>query len=113
MKYSREQISFNPTRYVLEVGKRGLDLSEGMRAHLGLKDVDDLKRKYASEYVDRLLGHCERIAFYRIPAYFWAARPLTADLNLSTSSICLCFRSKPTPKEYLIRALESSSLNSA
>jgi hypothetical protein len=41
-----------------------------MRAHLGLKDVDDLKRKYASEYVDRLLGLCERIAFYRIPAYF-------------------------------------------
>jgi hypothetical protein len=70
MKYSREQISFNPTRYVLEVGKRGLDLSEGMRAHLGLKDVDALKRKYASEYVDRLLGLCERIAFYRIPAYF-------------------------------------------
>jgi len=32
MKYSREQISFNPTRYVLKVGKRGLDLSEGMRA---------------------------------------------------------------------------------
>jgi hypothetical protein len=41
-----------------------------MRAHLGLKDVDDLKRKYVSEYVDRLLGLCERIAFYRIPAYF-------------------------------------------
>jgi hypothetical protein len=70
MKYSREQISFNPTRYVLEVGKRGLDLSEGMRAHLGLKDVDALKRKYASEYVDRLLGLCERIVSYRIPAYF-------------------------------------------
>ena len=70
MKYSREQISFNPTRYVLEVGKRGLDLSEGMRAHLGLKDVDTLKRKYASEYVERLLGLCERIASYRIPAYF-------------------------------------------
>jgi hypothetical protein len=43
----------------------------------------------------------------------WAARPLTADLNLSTSSICLCFRSKPTPKECLIRALMSRSLNSA
>jgi hypothetical protein len=43
----------------------------------------------------------------------WVARPLTADLNLSTSSICLCLRFKPTPKEYLIRALESSSLNSA
>ena len=70
MKYSREQISFNPTRYVLEVGKRGLDLSEGMRAHLGLKDVDTLKRKYASEYVERLLGLCERIASYRIPVYF-------------------------------------------
>jgi len=41
MKYSREQISFNPTKYVLEVGKRGLDLSEGMRAHLGLKDMDE------------------------------------------------------------------------
>jgi hypothetical protein len=70
MKYSREQISFNPTRYVPEVGKRGLDLSEGMRAHLGLKDVDTLKRKYASEYVERLLGLCERIASYRIPVYF-------------------------------------------
>jgi hypothetical protein len=23
----------------------------------------------------------------------WAERPLTADLNLSTSSICLCLRS--------------------
>jgi hypothetical protein len=70
MEYTRQPISFNPTKFVLEVGRRGLDLSEGMRAHLGLKDVDDLKRKYASEYVDRLLGLCERIAFYRIPAYF-------------------------------------------
>jgi hypothetical protein len=26
--------------------------------------------KYASEYVDRLLGLCERIVSYRIPAYF-------------------------------------------
>jgi hypothetical protein len=41
-----------------------------VRAHLGLKDVDDLKRKYASEYVDRLLGLCERMASYRIPVYF-------------------------------------------
>jgi hypothetical protein len=41
-----------------------------MRAHLGLKDVDDLKRKYASEYVDRLLGLCERIASYKTPVYF-------------------------------------------
>jgi hypothetical protein len=41
-----------------------------MRAHRGLKDVDALKRKYASEYVDRLLGLCERIVSYRIPAYF-------------------------------------------
>jgi hypothetical protein len=70
MEYSRQPISFNPTKYGLEVGRRGLDLSEGMRAHLGLKDVDDLRRKYASEYVDRLLGLCERIASYRIPAYF-------------------------------------------
>jgi hypothetical protein len=42
MKYSREQISFNPTKYVLEVGKRGLDLSEGMRSHLGLKDMNEI-----------------------------------------------------------------------
>jgi len=70
MEYTRQPISFNPTKFVLEVGRRGLDLSEGMRAHLGLKDVDALKRKYASEYVDRLLGLCERIASYRIPAYF-------------------------------------------
>jgi hypothetical protein len=70
MEYTTQPISFNPTKYVLEVGKRGLDLSEGMRAHLGLKDVDDLKRKYASEYVDRLLGLCERISSYRIPVYF-------------------------------------------
>ena len=70
MEYSREQISFNPTRYVLKVGKRGLDLSEGMRARLGLKDVDALKRKYASEYVEKLLGLCEKIASYRIPVYF-------------------------------------------
>jgi hypothetical protein len=70
MDYTRQPVSFNPTKYVLEVGRRGLDLSEGMRAHLGLKDADDLKRKYASEYVERLLGLCERIASYRIPVYF-------------------------------------------
>jgi hypothetical protein len=70
MEYTRQPVSFNPTKFVLEVGKRGLDLSEGMRAHLGLKDVDDLKRKYASEYVDRLLGLCEKIASYKIPVYF-------------------------------------------
>jgi len=70
MEYTRQPISFNPTKFVLEVGKRGLDLSEGMKAHLGLKDVDDLKRKYASEYVDRLLGLCEKISSYRIPVYF-------------------------------------------
>jgi hypothetical protein len=70
MEYTRQPVSFNPTKFVLEVGKRGLDLSEGMRAHLGLKDVDALRRKYASEYVDRLLGLCERIVSYRIPAYF-------------------------------------------
>jgi hypothetical protein len=70
MEYTRQPISFNPTKFVLEAGKRGLDLSEGMRAHLGLKDVDALRRKYASEYVDRLLGLCERIASYRIPVYF-------------------------------------------
>jgi hypothetical protein len=70
MEYTRQPISFNPTKFVLEVGKRGLDLSEGMRAHLDLKDADDLKKKYAGEYVDRLLGLCERIASYRIPVYF-------------------------------------------
>jgi hypothetical protein len=70
MEYTRQPISFNPTKFVLEAGRRGLDLSEGMRAHLGLKDVDDLRWKYASEYVDRLLGLCERIASYRIPVYF-------------------------------------------
>jgi hypothetical protein len=70
MEYARQPISFNPTKNVLEVGKRGLDLSEGVRAHLGLKDVNDLRRKYASEYVDRLLGLCERIASYKIPVYF-------------------------------------------
>jgi hypothetical protein len=70
MDYIRQPVSFNPTKYVLEVGRRGLDLSEGMRAHLGLKDADDLKRKYASEYVERLLGLCERIASYEIPVYF-------------------------------------------
>jgi hypothetical protein len=70
MEYTRQPISFNPTKFVLEVGKRGLDLSEGMKAHLGLKDVDDLNRKYASEYVDRLLGLCEKISSYRIPVYF-------------------------------------------
>jgi hypothetical protein len=70
MEYTRQPISFNPTKFVLEVGRRGLDLSEGMRAHLGLKDVDDLKRKYASEYVERPLGLCERIASYKISAYF-------------------------------------------
>jgi len=32
--------------------------------------VDALKRKYASEYVDRLLGLCERIASYKLPVYF-------------------------------------------
>jgi hypothetical protein len=69
IEYSRQPISFNPTKF-LEVGRRGLDLSEGMRAHLGLKDVDDLRRKYASEYVDRLLGLCEKIASYKIPVYF-------------------------------------------
>ena len=69
IEYSRQPISFNPTKF-LEVGRRGLDLSEGMRAHLGLKDVDDLRRKYASEYVERLLGLCERIASYKIPVYF-------------------------------------------
>jgi hypothetical protein len=41
-----------------------------MRAHLGLGDVDALKRKHASEYVERLLGLCERIASYKIPVYF-------------------------------------------
>jgi hypothetical protein len=41
-----------------------------MRTHLGLEDVDALKRKHASEYVERLLGLCERIAPYRIPVYF-------------------------------------------
>jgi hypothetical protein len=56
MEYTRQPISFNPTKFFLEVGRRGLDLSEGMRAHLGLKDVDDLKRKYASEHVERLLA---------------------------------------------------------
>jgi len=70
MEYTRQPISFNPTKYVLEVGKRGLNLSEGMRAHLGLGDADALKRKHASEYVDRLLGLCERMASYRIPVYF-------------------------------------------
>jgi hypothetical protein len=72
MEYTTQPISFNPTKYVLEVGKRGLDLSEGMRAHLGLglEDMDGLKRKYVGEYVDRLLGLCERIASYRIPVYF-------------------------------------------
>ena len=72
MEYTTQPISFNPTKYVLEVGRRGLDLSEGMRAHLGLglEDVDGLKRKYVGEYVDRLLGLCEKIASYRIPVYF-------------------------------------------
>jgi hypothetical protein len=56
MEYTRQPISFNPTKFVLEVGKRGLDLSEGMRAHLGLEDADSLKRKHASEYVERLLA---------------------------------------------------------
>jgi hypothetical protein len=70
MEYIRQPITFNPTKNVLEAGKRGLDLSEGMRAHLGLKDVDDLRRKYASEYVDRLLDLCVRIASYKIPVYF-------------------------------------------
>jgi hypothetical protein len=70
MEYTREPISFNPTRYVLELGRRGLDFSEGVRAHLGLEDVDALKRKHTSEYVDRLLGLCERISSYKIPVYF-------------------------------------------
>jgi len=70
MEYTRQPISFNPTRYVIEAGKRGLDLSEGMRAHLGLKDVDTLKKRYAGEYVDRLLGFCERVSSYKIPVYF-------------------------------------------
>jgi hypothetical protein len=67
MEYTTQPVSFNPTKYVLEACRRGLDLSQGMRAHLGLKDVDVLKRRYASEYVDRLLGLCERISSYRIP----------------------------------------------
>jgi hypothetical protein len=29
MEYTRQPISFNPTYYVLEVGRRGLDLSGG------------------------------------------------------------------------------------
>jgi hypothetical protein len=70
MEYTRQPISFNPTKFVLEAGRRGLDLSEGMRAHLGLEDVDALKRKYAGEYVERLLDLCERISSYRIPVYF-------------------------------------------
>jgi hypothetical protein len=32
--------NFNPTKYVLEVCRRGLDLSEGMSALLDLDDVD-------------------------------------------------------------------------
>jgi hypothetical protein len=32
--------NFNPTEYVLEVCRRGLDLSEGMSALLDLGDVD-------------------------------------------------------------------------
>jgi hypothetical protein len=70
MEYSRQPVSFNPTKYVLEVGRRGLDLSEGMRARLGLEGTEDLKRKYASEYVVRLLDLCGRIASYEIPVYF-------------------------------------------
>jgi hypothetical protein len=38
-----------PTKYVLETGRRGPDLSEGIRAHLSLEDVDALKRKHTSE----------------------------------------------------------------
>jgi hypothetical protein len=53
MEYSRQPILINPTNYVLEVGRRGLDLSEGMRALLGFGDVGRLKRRYASEYVAR------------------------------------------------------------
>jgi hypothetical protein len=41
MEYTRQPISFNPTKFVLEAGRRGLDLSEGMRTHLGLKDMDE------------------------------------------------------------------------
>jgi hypothetical protein len=70
MDYTKQPISFNPTKYVLEVGRRGLDLSEGTRAHLGLEDADRLKRKYASEYVIKLLDLCERISSYKIPVYF-------------------------------------------
>ena len=70
MEYTRQPISFNPTKRVLEVGRRGLGLSEGMRAHLGLEDADRLKKKYAGEYVTRLLDLCERISSYRIPVYF-------------------------------------------
>jgi hypothetical protein len=70
MEYTRQPISFNPTKHVLEVGRRSLDLSEGMKTHLGLEDLDGLKWEYVSEHVTRLLGLCERIAFYRIPVYF-------------------------------------------
>jgi hypothetical protein len=69
MEYTRQPISFNPTYYVLEVGRRGLDLSEGMKVHLGLEDADRLKKKYAGEYVTRLLDLCDSIASYKIPAY--------------------------------------------
>jgi hypothetical protein len=69
MEYIEEPISFNLTKG-LEAGRRGLDLSEGMRAHLGLRDVDALKRKHTSEYVDRLLAFCERISSYKLPVYF-------------------------------------------
>jgi hypothetical protein len=34
MEYTREPISFNPLKNVLEAGKRGLNLSEGMRTFL-------------------------------------------------------------------------------
>jgi hypothetical protein len=70
VEYTRQPISFNPTKFVLEVGRRSLDLSEGMKTHLGLEDLDGLKREYVSEHVTRLLDLRERIASYRIPVYF-------------------------------------------
>jgi uncharacterized protein with ParB-like and HNH nuclease domain len=93
MEYTTRPISFNPTKYVLEVGKKGLDLSEGMRAHLSLKDVDDLKRKYASEYVDRLLGLCEKISSYRIPVYFMDLDDEKSSLEKAAEVFILANRS--------------------
>jgi hypothetical protein len=40
-----------------------------MKVHLGLEDADRLKKKYAGEYVTRLLDLCDSIASYKIPAY--------------------------------------------